>query len=245
MEILKSTPFRNPVVANGLTAEHPRIREIQDTGFLLRQYDLTSNPRYSGKILQDCKEAISRWKRIGTYEGIMLPSFSPVIGSMDGQNPSLFIVTERIKGKNLETTTLNTSESPQAKILFNDLIVSLTDYSQDVFLRRGAYLSDQNLSQYVYGKSCDGKEGVYFVDFGLEYHSLPENRGHHDENSYFFAQYMHAILIMLEQLEEKVGEPLVAARLKLARFLNSIDSGTGGISYAKALLRSVQQSRFS
>lgn len=245
MELLNDTPFRNPVIPNGLTVEHPRIREIKDTDFLVRTYDLSTNPKYSEELLRDYKEAILRWQRLCTYKSIALPSFFPVIGTLDGQNPSLFIVTERVVGENLETINLKSSKSSRAKISSTDLIISLTEYSQEVFDTRGAYLSDQNLSQYVYGKPRNGKEGVYFVDLGLEHHILPENRGHHYENSYFFAHYMCSIFTMLEQLEEKVGEPLITARLELARFLNSIDSGTGGISYAKTLLRSVQQSKFT
>lgn len=241
METYKSTPFCAPVVPNDLTVEHPRIQAVSGTGFIIRTYDLSSDRKASKEQLVFYKEAIHRWKRLGSYQGIELPVFSPVIGSADGVNRSLFIAAERIEGRNLEATSFQDSELPQAKDSCNNLIAGLAKYSQDVFEKRGDYLNDQNLSQYVYGKTKDGCKKIFFVDFGLEYHVLPSDRGQHHENSYFFGRFMISLYAMLEDLEEKVGEPLTEGRTALADFLERVPQGSGGASYAQALQRLLLQ----
>lgn len=231
-------PFKAPIIENDLTPLHPRIREIKDSGYLVRTYNLGPDPKTARNLFNDHTTTIGRLRNFGSYRGIFLPKFSSVVGSADGKNPFFFIVIERIKGDNLEDVSLSNDEIPYAKRAFGDLILGLVDYSRDIFGSRGDYLSDQKLSQYVYDKSS---RKIFFVDLGMESHRLPPTRGQHHENSHFFAQYMQEIYIMLEELEGKIGEPLVTPRVALGNFLQSIPQGTGGISYAQAILESVLQ----
>lgn len=55
---------------------------------------------------------------------------------------------------------------------------------------------------------------------------------------------MQTIGCMIESLEEKVGEYLVAPRVALGNFLERLPQGTGGISYAKNLHKNIIQARF-
>lgn len=244
MEFDRHTPFPGRIIPNDLTAEHPRIKAISGTNFLVRTYDLPGSPKVSREVLGYYKHAVARWRRLGSYPGIDLPVFTPVIGTADHMNYSFLILTERISGQNLENVIFHHSELPQAKRACDTFISSLAQYSHDVYAGRGDYLSDQNLSQYVWSRSGADKK-IFFVDLGLEHHVLPEDKGQHPENAYFFGRHMVSLYGMLEGLEEKLGEPLIQGRVALSDFLGSIPQGSGGVSYAHNLQSMLLQKRFA
>lgn len=237
MNIEQHSPFKNSIINSQFTAEHPRIREIAGSKYLVRQYDLTPNPILFHELMMDYRGAISRWRELGAYEGISLPQFSAVIGEGGPRNlPMLSVVTEKIKGPNLDDLVLNFEEIPVAKNLFQEFMIGLIHYSQNAYEGKREFLNDQNLSQYVYGK--DTHNGIYFVDLGLEYHKVPELP---EDEGWFFAQYVMSLYIMLEGLEEKVGQSMELARDSFATFLRGIPKKSGGYSYANNILNSVIQ----
>lgn len=230
------TPFKNRIVDNHLTEKHLLLRELEGTNYLVRTYHLPSDPKYLVEAVELHTQGIRRWERLALY-GVELPIFSPIVGLREDGNPSLFLVTEKIKGPNLD-------EIPSIDpIIADNFMAGIIAYSRDVFQTRGEYLYDQNLSQYVYGEGHAGSK-VYFVDLGSEARTLPQNPiSDSRDNSYFFAGYLFRIFEMLEGLEKKSGETLISSRFALVDFLSHLPRNCTGISYARSLQREVMNPR--
>lgn len=230
------TPFKSPIVENELTRNHLLLRELKDTNYIVRTYPLLSDPEYIDEAVEFAMARIERWKRLASH-GIDLPEFSPVLGLREDGNPSLFFVTERIKGPNLEQITKIDHS------VADSFMMKLIAYSKDVFQSRGEYLYDQNLSQYVYGEGCAG-ENVYFVDLGSEVKTLLQGPTSEDsENSYFFAAYLLGVFGMIEGLEDKSGQTLAQSRHALEDFLSNLPENCQGRNYARGLRKEVMSSK--
>ena len=242
METSRYKPVKDYIVPHELTEKHPQIKRIRGEHLLVRSHNLTDNPITQQAILTEREADVERWKKLGSFQGIHLPQFTTEVEPDINGNLFFHIIIEEIDGQNLEESSFNQADE-KFKLSVVEMIKGLVAYSEDIFENRGGYVSDQNLSQYVYGKGEDGLQKIYFVDLGTEGHFLPPTKGHHDANSYFFARYMPLILEMIEGLEKKIREPLVDSRITMAKFLNRTPQGTGGISYARSLKELVLQER--
>lgn len=237
MEKLKyKTPFNTPIVENALTQDHLLLRELAGTDYLVRTFRLPSDPEFIDEAVQFYTQGIKRWERLASH-GVDLPVFSPIVGLREDGTPSLFLVTEKIKGPNLEDI-ISIDQT-----IADDFMAKLVAYSRDIFQTRGEYLYDQNLSQYVYGQGHAGAK-VYFVDLGNEAKTLPEDStSDNRENRHFFADYLLSIVEMLKGLEEKSGGVLEESRFALADLLSNLPRDCDGISYARNLRKEVVSAR--
>lgn len=221
--------FRFPLVPCEFTVEHPDIRSLAEHPNLVCKlvsgFDCFFAPIEKNwpKIQQTTK----LWHEFGSYRGINLPRYQPVVGKFNEDSRSfyLFVIMEKVSGDNLEYRSFSESEKNLLYPQFETLFDSVVKYSCDKSTKGGYYFYDQKLEQYVLGTTAnDPEKKIYFVDLdNTNFYFDAKDKGA-ENNKLFWDEYLGWVYEIMHDIELKLGnKPMVQARRRLYNLVSKID----------------------
>lgn len=173
------------------------------------------------------KETVDTWKELGSYKGINLPKYQPVVGKFneDDRVWFLFVLAEKVKGENLAHKFFTEEEKTRFRPQFEALFDSLVQYSCDKATQGGNYFYDQKLDQYVLGTTTnDPNEKVYLVDLDNTYRYFDAQHPEAKGNQTFWEGYLHWVYEIMREMEFKLGgQQMIEPRKKLYDLVSRVD----------------------
>lgn len=161
--------------------------------------------------------------QFASYSHLHIPNMDIVqaeLGSTKSFKPYLLVI-DRIKGKALPVANIG----PEHQKVLESFLISLLDYTQDVYLRGGAYLSDQKPEQYVlstpeFEQDCCSK--VYLVDLDFHFGHVDKQHPLAKTNQNFFYELPGFIAMRIVDFEERLGMSLSNVRTAFFNFSEMI-----------------------
>lgn len=216
VEIYEGTPFKEPLRFEMFTEINGFYVFYSRPDLLVRIMKPTPSHIETDERVRLLAGRAKHWREFGKYPGIHVPQFyivagEPIDDTFDGvkMKEALYLVVERINGKNLEEIAIK--DNPKRANKLEDMCCGLIDYLSDRYKDGGLYLFDQRIDQYVYGTTeKDQEPKVYWVDLDWEAarfspHDLPD------------------IEYMIHQLEDKSLMKFNKARRRIKAFKSHID----------------------
>lgn len=222
----KESPFREPLIESDLPRE--KLRELEGRAdkivrsealeMLKEKYEL-QNP------LDAVHEAKRLFDELRTAYGVRI-SADFVVGKNENGEPSLFVVADRIEGRDPLHANNNPSDRRRVEEELGNLFSSLVDYLVQKYKSGDYFLWDIVKSeQYVYGAKKEEREKhLYLVDIDAYFVSLkvapgdPLSRKRKEDISSFAAELAYFI----EESEAALRADFSEAWKKLRDFCASV-----------------------
>lgn len=217
-------PFRESLIDSGLAGSLYEFEKSKD--MVVRRETLGSfRDTFRG---MDPIEGIKKSKELfGELENkynIQVVPFSRVVGNNEDGKATVYTISKKIKGENLEKKEFNNYEKKEVIKQLELLYSSLLQYLEDKHKHGGYYFTDIfNNYQYVWRESKNEKQNIYLVDVDscyTKYYLGPGVRAV-DDFDFFFC--LRGLAAMITIMEDKLGGiKFKDARNRFFSFLDSL-----------------------
>jgi hypothetical protein len=148
------------------------------------------------------------WKNIGEQYGIRTPKTEYVVGhDPHSEQPSLFLLTEKIEGENLKTlASFEPNEKEKAKEELDKTYAGIFSHIRDSYKEEGYFWVDPRNDQFMYGTiRRDSEKHVYLADAEPNIDSW-KDYGKNEKKDYIFWEKILMAFREMKLAEMKFGK---------------------------------------